>query len=94
MPERRHAGVPLSPTIYHFLPQYTQKAGNMQVAIPLFWSKMGKLTKLQGANSMPEGVFCVFRMRKMEKQKNRRIVFCGWISEDQNQALGRFITIR
>jgi hypothetical protein len=67
MPERRHAGVPLSPTIYHFLPQYTQKAGNMQVAIPLFWSKMGKLTKLQGAKSVPGVIFCVYWMRKEEK---------------------------
>jgi hypothetical protein len=94
MPERRHAGVPLSPTIYHFLPQYTQYAGNMQGAIPLFWSKIGKLTKLQGANSVPEDLFCVLRRQKMEKQKNRRMVFCGWISENQNQALGRFITMR
>jgi hypothetical protein len=61
MPERRHAGVPLPPTIYHFLPQYTQKAGNMQGAIPLFRLKIGKLTKLQGAKSVPEGAFCVFK---------------------------------
>ena len=45
----------------------------MQVAIPLYRSKIGKLTKLQGAKSVPEGVFTFYGCEKWKNKKTAEL---------------------